>query len=353
MRSYWVELFVLGTAAPFFWLLVWAFKTLPAERWQFIASVPMSKNEDGHWTGLNLTYYGVLTAFGYMVATAMIVVMAGSVSIPVPVLIVLVGGLLVAIVPSSRWIATLVEGKPCTFTVCGAVFAAVLACPLAVMSTNHALSLWGATPLPVLPLLAAMAIGYVFGEGVGRIACISFGCCYGKPITRVEGWVNQTFPRLHFVFHGSTKKIAYESQLEGVPVIPVQAMTATLHMAVAFFSFWLFLRGWFSTSIVVAMVVTQLWRVFSETLRADHRGGSRFSLYQLMALASATLSVVYALAFRQTGLTPPELTKGLEILWSPGILISLQLLGLVIFLYTGRSEVTLSRLHIDVRHERV
>ena len=31
-------------------------------------------------------------------------------------------------------------------------------------------------------VLAALAIGYILGEGLGRLACLSFGCCYGKPL---------------------------------------------------------------------------------------------------------------------------------------------------------------------------
>ena len=49
-------------------LLIWAFRELPAERWQFVATIPLQRHADGHWIGLNLTFYGALTALGYVVA---------------------------------------------------------------------------------------------------------------------------------------------------------------------------------------------------------------------------------------------------------------------------------------------
>ena len=348
-----IELFIAGLAVACLGLLTWAFKALPAERWQFVASVPLHKHDDGHWTGLNLTFYGALTALGYVVAIALMLVIASAIAVAPLTLLTLVAVLLVIIVPSSRWVARLVEGKECTFTIAGAVFVAALVCPVAVLLTNKVLAVSGADPLPVLPLLAAMAISYTVGEGVGRVACISFGCCYGRPVTHTSGLMRQLFTKLHFVFEGATKKIAYESQLDGVPVIPIQALTATLYIVTALVGFWLYMRGWFASAVLVTMLVSQLWRVYSESLRADYRGGSAFSPYQWMALATAAIAVIYALLYRGSADLIPNLVKGLEGIWSPGALLSLQLLGLVIFFYTGRSEVTQSQMHIHVRTEKI
>ena len=76
---------------------------------------------------------------------------------------------LATIVPSSRWVAVIIEGKKHTFTVAGAVFVAALVCPLAIMLCNLALAHLGMETMPTLPLLAAMAISYTVGEG-GEIA---------------------------------------------------------------------------------------------------------------------------------------------------------------------------------------
>jgi hypothetical protein len=54
------ELFVLLLGFALSLVVFWACKRLPEERWQFLASVPIIKDSNGHWVGLNFTYYGLL-----------------------------------------------------------------------------------------------------------------------------------------------------------------------------------------------------------------------------------------------------------------------------------------------------
>lgn len=348
-----IELVVGLLALALAWLLAWAFRELPAEKWQFVASIPLHRHEDGHWTGLNLTFYGLLTALGYMVAIAFMIVMCASVQVALSPLIGLIAVLLIALVPSSRWVAVLVEGKQHTFTVAGAVFVASLICPVAVLLCNRGLEYFGANPMPTLPILAAMAISYTFGEGIGRIACISFGCCYGKPVSETSGIWRLLFTRLHFVFEGSTKKIAYEGNLHGVPVIPIQAITSALYVVSAVAGFWIFMYGWYTTALISTLAISQLWRLYSELLRADFRGGKTISPYQWMAIATLLIGIAYGLYFRGSYHNLPDLERGLSSIWAPGPLMLLQLIGFTIFFYTGRSEVTESQMQIRVCHERI
>jgi hypothetical protein len=51
-------------------------------------------------------------------------------------------------------------------------------------------------------------IAYAFGEGLGRLACISFGCCYGVALPEAHPLLRHMFDRWHFVFSGSMKKIS-------------------------------------------------------------------------------------------------------------------------------------------------
>ena len=60
--------------------------------------------------------------------------------------------------------------------------------------------------IQVLPVCAAMAVAYGFGEGLGRLACISFGCCYGKPLSQVHPLIQKILNGRGFVFSGETKK---------------------------------------------------------------------------------------------------------------------------------------------------
>jgi prolipoprotein diacylglyceryltransferase len=87
--------------------------------------------------------------------------------------------------------------------------------------------------LPLMPVMAALATAYALGEGVGRLACISFGCCYGKPMDQVHPLLRRLFARHAFVFTGPTKKIAYADGLDGREIFPIQAVTATLYCAAA------------------------------------------------------------------------------------------------------------------------
>ena len=268
-------------------------------------------------------------------------------------LIGLVTMLLAIIVPSSRWVAVIIEGKKHTFNVTGAVFVAALVCPLATLVCNLGLAHLGMKTMPTLPLLAAMAISYTLGEGVGRIACISFGCCYGKPVSETNGIRRRLFQHLNFVFEGHAKKISYEGQMSGVPVIPVQAITSALYVATAVAGVWLFMHGWYTTALVMTLAITQLWRVYSELLRADYRGNGRISPYQVMAFVTFLIGIVYASMYRGTFLDVPNLARGLHAVWAPEPLMALQLLGLVIFFYTGRNEVTESRMQIRVCTDKI
>ena len=63
-----IELFVGSFALLSAFLLTWAFKSLPAEKWQFVATIPIHRDSEGHGKGLNLTFYGALTALGYVMA---------------------------------------------------------------------------------------------------------------------------------------------------------------------------------------------------------------------------------------------------------------------------------------------
>src|SRR5262249_30213912 len=131
------------------------------------------------------------------------------------------------------------------------------------------------THLPVLQTLSAMAIAYVFGEGLGRLACISFGCCYGMPLAGMGPLARRLFARFHFAFRGETRKIAYESGLGETKVVPVQALTSTVLVLTGLLATEAFLESSFRLALLLALGLSQLWRIFSETLRADYRGDLR------------------------------------------------------------------------------
>jgi prolipoprotein diacylglyceryltransferase len=348
---------VLGLLAALVPLLGWGFLHLPRERWQFLAAVPLKRREDGRWDGLNLTYYGVFNATALLLALVSFLLLMGALGAARDRAVLVLALVLGIALPAARLVARLVERKRNTFTVGGASFLGLLASPLAVWLANTVR--WSGQvptePLALVPTLAALCTAYSLGEGVGRLACISFGCCYGKRLTDTGPLTRRLFAAVPFRFAGATRKIAYASGWENTPVVPIQAVTSVVCLGIGLGGMALLLGGAYRTALLLTGVGSQLWRVGSECLRADHRGAGRLSAYQAMGLTAAIFTAAIALWTRvgTPALSPPDALAGLRLLWHPGMLLLLQALWAAMFLYTGRSTVTGSCLSFHVHHERV
>ena len=334
-------------------LLAWGFVVLPRERWQIIAAAPLEKGEGDSWSGLNLTWYGALSATAYVVAAAVFLALMGAVGVPVLLATALTGGMLAVCVPASKLIAMAVEKKAHTFTVGGASFAGLLLLYPLILCLNKLVGGFFTVTLPFVPSLAALAVAYAFGEGIGRLACISFGCCYGKPLDGCPPAIRRLFRRGAFTFYGATRKAVYAGNLEGVPVLPIQAVTSVIYVTTGLIGFYLFLTLRFAAAALITLTVTQGWRVISEQFRADYRGEGAFSAYQIMGLIGVVgAAFMVALTPAATGLSA-DITRGLTALWTPGMLLAFQALWLIIFLYTGRSSVTGAHLTFHVHADRI
>jgi len=166
--------------------------------------------------------------------------------------------------------------------------------------------------------------------------------------------MRRLFESFSFTFAGATKKVAYEGSLEGVPVAPVQAITAVVFIIIAIAGAYLFLKSYFTASLLFAAAGTQAWRFLSEKLRADMRGKShKISAYQVMALLMAPYVAAVVLISPGGQAKIPEIAAGLGLLWNPAVVLFCQALWLVVFLITGRSMVTGSTLSFFVRADRV
>ncbi len=334
--------FVSVLALLFTILMRWGFKHLPEEKWQILASVPRHKHSAATWNGINFTFYGLFTAGAYTFASAILVILLESVNIPLSGLLILIACILGTCVPASRLIARIVEKKSSTFTVSGASFTGIALTPLIVIVINHFIGNRLGFHLPVVVVMAGLATAYAFGEGIGRLACISFGCCYGKCLSECPSWMQRFMKNACFVFSGKTKKIAYAHGLDGQKVIPVQALTSLIFCASGLVSMYLFLEGYYRTAFLQAVVVTQIWRFISELLRADYRGEGKISVYQILSGISVGLSVLFCWVFPVDALFAGELRTGLTAMWDPFVILFLQIIFVSIFIYTGRSQVTAS-----------
>jgi hypothetical protein len=347
------DVFVLVLGIGFALLFLWGFRALPHEEWQILASVPRERAGDDDWRGLNLTYYGLLTASATGVSTATLFALLGAVGVPVAGSALVAAGVLGACVPAAKIVARMVERKSATFTVGGASFLGMLIAPCVLWLTNAVIGARLGVQVPVSAALAAIVVAYALGEGMGRLACISFGCCYGQAVARSHPFYRTLFATLHFTFTGRSKKAVYEGGLEREPVIPIQAITAVLYVTSGLGGMWLFLEGAFPAAFLLVALVTHLWRAFSETLRADYRGPGRISAYQIMAAVGALYAVAVFAFLPPPGAGRPDILLGLGILWSPWLILLLQGLWIAIFLFTGRSVVTGATISIYVVKGRI
>jgi hypothetical protein len=344
--------FLVGLAALLFATLIWGIKNLPSERWQMIAVVPMAKTPDGIWQGVNLTFYGFFSATANIFGMTLMIVLVSSVGVPLIAAGVLIAAMMLICVPASRVVATIVEGKSNTFTIAGAAFVAALVLPPAVWAVQQVLRSEFNTSVYVLQLLAAASISYALSESIGRLACLSFGCCYGVPLRDASPQMARLFRRCHVVFHGDTKKAAYVAGLAEEPLIPVQPITSIVFALAGLVGMAEFLTGNFRVAAIVPVVVTWGWRAVSETLRADYRGASHISAYQVMAVIAATyLSLILLLLPSEGPL--PDLVAGLTQFASTSVIVALQACWVFLFFYYGRSRVTASTVSFHVVHGRI
>ena len=347
------EAFVLSLGLLFSVIAFWAFKRLPHEKWQILASVPIVKDAAGRWHGLNFTYYGLLTANALVFGVAMLIILLGALYVPPTVTLMIVLSVLMFCLPAAKWVARLVEGKQATFTVAGAFLVGIFVAPMVLQMFNALLPRLSLEPVPVIAAMAAVMIAYGFGEGIGRLACISFGCCYGKPLTQVHPVLQKIFSKWHFVFSGEMKKIAYASRMEGQQVVPIQALTSILYVAVGLLCTWLFLKGTYTVAFVLSIAVTQGWRILSETLRADYRGDGKFSAYQIVGIVAIFYTVGLTLIFDTSATRTPSLSAGIEGAWHLAVVLSLQALWCVVFVFFGKSMVTGAEISFRLHHDRI
>ncbi len=131
----------------------------------------------------------------------------------------------------------------------------------------------------------------------------------------------------------------------------MQALTSVVFTLSGLVGLVFFVMQYWRLAVLAPMIGTWGWRAIAENLRADHRGHTRISVYQVMSLIA--LSYLSAAAFIMPSIGPlPDLALGLSELAKLPVFLVLQTLWGLLFLFYGRSQVTASVLSFHVVTER-
>jgi hypothetical protein len=103
--------FIISLAVIFSIIYAAAFRNLPGERWQVFAVIPVHKTNGNLWHGINITYYGLLTATGYTLAVVLLVIMLISAGTAPLFLLFFLSGVLIFFIPSAKLIAFFMKGR--------------------------------------------------------------------------------------------------------------------------------------------------------------------------------------------------------------------------------------------------
>ena len=97
----------------------------------------------------------------------------------------------------------------------------------------------------------------------------------------------------------------------GEPLIPVQAITSAVFAVSGIVGVALFLEQQFRLAALIPIIASWGWRACSEWLRADYRGASRISAYQMMAIFSVLYLTVVVLLMPAPSPVAPNLGRSL------------------------------------------
>jgi hypothetical protein len=344
----WDYLFVLIVGLVLGLALRWGFSVLPREEWVVLGSRPTAKTIDGGWVGQNYNYMGVFAGGSVAAALLVLFLLLGAIRIPSG----FSAGIVVSAMPlcilASMKLARFLEKKSYAFSTEAAYFAGAFAFPGASLLIGRLVGMETKCELPLLPLLAALTVSYGYGESIGRLGCISEGCCWGKPLSASGPLTRRLVGSRSFVFSGDTKQIAYERGLNGHELVPIQAVTSVICLIAALSGTLLYLKSFYMAALVVSLSLTQGWRALSEFWRDDHRGNGRISPYQIMAVLMIPYVIALALVSPCDRLPVADLRAGLSSLWDPLVILCVQLFGLVVCFFMGRNRVTRSTIRFHL-----
>jgi hypothetical protein len=336
-----IAVIILSIAAWYF-----SFTRFTREKYQVLFCVPTEK-KNNHWSGFNITWYGFIIAMSFTFSFIVFVFLTGSSGIDysavaLPLLIPVIIGVM-----ASKLLAGFIEKKKATISVAAAAFIVLVLIPPSfyiqyLVTGNH---------IQVIPVLSAISIAYAFGEGYGRLACISFGCCYGRPVRETGSIFKKLFRTMNFRFYGKMKKAVYEGKLEGVKLVPIQGITSIIYVMTGIVGAMLYYRGYFSLTLMMVISVSSVWRFLSEFLRSDFRGQGKISAYQIMSLLNIVYVALLSVFSRATNTPSIAFENGIRAITLWEIVPILFVMFIVLTIYYGKSKVTFPEIELKLNRK--
>lgn len=235
--------------------------------------------------------------------------------------------------------------QPAGFAVYGGVIGGTIA--VAIVAVVGGIRPWK------LADIAAPSV--IIGMGVGRLGCLSAGCCHGAVIDGYHpqhGLLPSSFDGGQFWLSSDAPFLATEfasgnggvSRLTDVPLYPTQTWAAVSLLALAAFLAWLWNRRRFDGQIAaLTLMLEPIFRISIEAFRADHRG------YAFAWEVSAEVAEMLPAGMTQAGETLGSSMVGLTT--SQAIGLGSIFAGLVIYLLRMRSGVAPETKLPDEEHD--
>jgi hypothetical protein len=152
-----IEIFVIGFGIFLAILFSWSFRSLTEEKWQIIGAMPVKKNPQGDWTGINFPYYGFFNASACTLAAAIFLLLLGAVYVTLEIAVIFFITLMAVCIPAARIVAYLVEKKRYTFSIGGASFVGMMITPWLVVMMTSVFDSWANSGIQAMTVLAAIS----------------------------------------------------------------------------------------------------------------------------------------------------------------------------------------------------
>lgn len=321
------------------YFIIWGLKNLHKDEYQFFAVIPYKKLCEDKYEGINITFYGIISALSTTISVFIFLNLIKIINFPIDKAYFILFIIFTIGIFSSKIVAYIIEHRKNTLTIGGSIFiSGMIAAPV----IYFIIKFFKIQELYFLPVFSILSTAYVSGEGVGRLACLSFGCCYGKPASKF----NFLPGKLKVKFYADTKKAVYDSSYKNIELINIQGIVVIIFSLLGVISIISIIFQKFILAFFLSFILPSLLRFLSEFLRNDYRGNGKLSIYQIFSLILFGYGLLIVFISKNINLS---LTLNSHISFYYSDIFILGFVFIVILIHSGISKVTYSNITFFLR----